>query len=121
VDPARGAEAARKLKALGVKGILVKAAEQGYITQVACKMPECFCPEELGGDCYFESVASGSDWSPTHEHFPLSKREGGHRRLDNAVLAHRLCNRIDYSIAVGRSYRSDLERVRKAREAAAGS
>jgi hypothetical protein len=44
------------LKALGVKGILIKAAKQGYITQLACKMPECFCPEELGAACYFEPV-----------------------------------------------------------------
>ena len=56
LDPARGAEAARKLRALGVKGILIKAAELGYITQVTCGMPECFCPEELGGACYFEPV-----------------------------------------------------------------
>jgi hypothetical protein len=40
-DPERGRAAAAKLKKLGVKGILIKAAEQGYITQVACKMPEC--------------------------------------------------------------------------------
>jgi broad specificity phosphatase PhoE len=26
---------------------------------------------------------------PTHEHFPGSRQEGGHRSLDNAVLAHR--------------------------------
>ena len=105
------------MKALGVKGILIKAAEQGYITQLACKMPECFCPEELGGACYFEPVtAELSDWMPTHEHFPLSKREGGKEAVDNAILAHRLCNRIDYSISVGRSYASDLERIRKARE-----
>ncbi len=56
---------------------------------------------------------------PTHEHFPRSKREGGHRDVDNAILAHRLCNRIDYSISVGRRpYARDLERVRKAREGA---
>ena len=121
-DPARGAEAARKLKSLGVKGILIKAAELGYITQVTCRMLECFCPEELGGACYFEPVTEElTDWSPTHEHFPRSKREGGHRSLDNAVLAHRLCNRIDYSIFIGRSYASDLERIEKAREAAAGA
>ena len=121
-DPARGAEAARKLRALGVKGVLIKAAELGYITQVTCRMPECFCPEELGGAWYFEPVTDEySDWSPTHEHFPRSKRDGGHRSPDNAVLAHRLCNRIDYSIFVGRSYARDLERVKKAREAAAGS
>ncbi len=104
------------MKAIGVKGILIKAAEQGYITQLACKMPECFCPEELGGACYFDPVNDElSDWMPTHEHFPRSKREGGHRDVDNAILAHRLCNRIDYSISVGRPYAKDLERVRKAR------
>src|SRR6266480_881336 len=109
-DPERGRAVAAKLKELGVKGILIKAAEQGYITQLACKMPECFCPEELGGACYFEPVTGDpsdpSDWMPTHEHFPLSKSEGGKETVDNAILAHRLCNRIDYSIRVGRSYAS---------------
>ena len=107
---------------MGVKGILIKAAELGYITEVTCGMPKCFCPEELGGACYFEPVTDElSDWMPTHEHFPIPKREGGQRTVDNAVLAHRLCNRIDYSISDGRPYARDLERVRKAREAAAGS
>ena len=84
-------------------------------------MPECFCPEELGGARYFEPRMPGelSDWMPTVEHFPIPKREGGRERVDNVVLAHRLCNRIDYSISVGRSYASDLERVRNAREAGA--
>lgn len=90
-DPERGRAAALKLRELGVRGILVAAAEQGYITQLACKMPECYCPEELGGACYFEPVMSElTDWTPTHEHFPRPKREGGHRDLDNSVLAHRL-------------------------------
>ena len=120
-DPERGRAAAAKLKALGVKGILIKAAEQGYITQLACKMPECFCPEELGGACYFEPVTNEwsdwrSDWMPTLEHFPVSKKEGGKAAVDNAILAHRLCNRIDYSLRVGRSHARDLERIRKARE-----
>jgi len=118
-DPERGRAVAARLKTLGVKGILVKAAEQGYITQVACKMPECFCPEELGGACYFEPVtAELSDWMPTLEHFPTPKRAGGRKAVDNAILAHRLCNRIDYSLSIGRSHASDLERIRKAREEA---
>ena len=121
LDPARGAEVAKRLRELGVKGILITAAERGYITEVKCGMPKCFCPEELGGAWHFESVTEYSDWNPTHEHFPRSKREGGHRSLDNAVLAHRLCNRIDYSISARRPYARDLERVRKAREAAAGT
>lgn len=118
----RGAEAARELKRLGAKRILIRAAELGYITEVMCGMPKCFCPEELGGPWHFEPVtAELSDWMPTLEHFPISKREGGRESVDNAVLAHRLCNRIDYSISVGRSHARDLERIRKAREAAAGS
>jgi hypothetical protein len=88
-DPERGRAAAAKLKALGVKGILIRAAEQGYITQLACKMPECFCPEELGGACYFEPVTNEwsdwrSDWMPTLGHFPVSKKEGGKAAVDNA-------------------------------------
>ena len=119
LDPERGRAVASELKRLGVKGILIKAAEQGYIAQLACKMPECFCPEELGGRHYFDPVtAELSDWMPTHEHFPLSKREGGRTTADNAILAHRLCNRIDYSLTVGRGHARDLERVRKAREEA---
>jgi hypothetical protein len=84
-------------------------------------MPECFCPEELGGACYFEPVTDElTDWMPTPRAFPTLKGRRGHRSLGNAVLAHRLCNRIDYSISAGRTYARDLERVRKAREAAAG-
>src|SRR3954466_6783030 len=116
-DRERGGAVAAELKALGVKGILIRAAEQGYITELACKMPKCFCPAELGGTSYFEPVtAELSDSMPTHEHFPVSKRDGGKVAVDNAILAHRLCNRIDYSISVGRSYASDLKRIRKARE-----
>jgi hypothetical protein len=107
------------LKGLGVKGILIKAAERGYITEMTCAMPKCFCPEELGGASHFDPVTPElSDWMPTHEHFPVPKRQGGKSTLDNTVLAHRLCNRLDYSIIAGRSRRRDLERIEKAREAA---
>ena len=120
-DPERGRAAAAELKALGVKGILIKAAEQGYITQLACKMPKCFCPEELGGAFHFEPVTNDwsdwrSDWMPTLEHFPVYKKDGGKAAVDNAILAHRLCNRLDHSLRVGRSHRGDLERIEKARE-----
>ncbi len=47
---------AKELRRLGVKGILITAAERGYITEVKCGMPKCFCPEELGGAGYFEPV-----------------------------------------------------------------
>ena len=121
-DPERGRAAAAKLKELGVKkGILIKAAEQGYITQLACKMPECFCPEELGGASYFAQVTNDwsdwrSDWMPTKEHFPVYKKDGGKEAVDNIILAHRLCNRLDHSLREGRSHARDLERIRKARQ-----
>ena len=122
LDPARGAEAARKLKSLGVKGTLIKAAELGYITEMTCAMPKCFCPEELGGAGYFPPRTNQwNDWEATFEHYPIPKREGGRKTVDNAVLAHRLCNKLDHFIRDGLSIEKDLERVRKAREAAAGS
>jgi hypothetical protein len=118
----RGAEAARKLRALGVKGILIKAAELGYITEVTCGMPKCFCPEELGGAGYFQRrTHPWTDWEPTHEHFPIPKRDGGQRTLDNTILAHRLCNKLDYFISQGLSIEKDLARIEAAREAAAAA
>ena len=121
LDPARGAEAAGKLRSLGVKGKLIEAAELGYVTEVMCGMPKCFCPEELGGAGYFVPRTSGkwNDWEPTFEHFPIPKVEGGRTTVDNAVLAHRLCNKLDHFIRHGLSIEKDLARVRKAREEAA--
>lgn len=119
LDPERGRAVAAKLEELAAKKILIRAAEEGYITQLVCAMPKCFCPEELGGASYFEKVTPElSDWMPTHEHFPESKKDGGKESVENAILAHRLCNRVDYSIRSGRSYERDLERVRKARDEA---
>ena len=112
---------AKELRRYGVKGILITAAERGYIRELKCGMPKCFCPEELGGAWHFESLTKYSDWNPTHEHSPRAKRDGGQRTLVNSVLAHRLCNRIDHSILVERPHARDLERIRKAREAAAKS
>jgi hypothetical protein len=73
-DPERGQAVAAELKKLGAKKILIKAAEQGYITELKCQMPKCFCPEELGGASHFEPVTADlGDWMPTVEHFPVPK------------------------------------------------
>jgi hypothetical protein len=122
LDPERGRAVAAELKALGVKKReLIRAAERGYITELECKMPKCFCPAELGGASYFAQVTNDwsdwrSDWMPTLEHFPVYKKDGGKAAVDNAILAHRLCNRLDHSLRAGRSHGRDLERIRKARE-----
>jgi hypothetical protein len=119
-DPERGRAVAAELRKLGAKKVLIDAAEEGYITRLACAMPRCFCPEELGGASYFEPVTADwkdwrSDWMPTHEHSPIPKRDGGRLTVDNCILAHRLCNRLDYSLAVGRAHRRDLARIERAR------
>ena len=82
-------------------------------------MPKCFCPEELGGAGYFAPRTNQwNDWEATFEHYPIPKREGGRKTVDNAVLAHRLCNKLDHFIRNGLSIEKDLARVRKAREEA---
>jgi len=55
---------------------------------------------------------------PTADHFPRLRKDGGHLDVDNVRLAHRLCNRVDYSKAIGRSYSRDLARVDSARRGA---
>ena len=46
------------------------------------------------------------------------KREGGHRTVDNSLLAHRLCNRVGYAKSVGNPYDGDVARAETARQAA---
>jgi hypothetical protein len=68
---------------------------------------------------YFQEVRPDlPDWMPTADHFPVLKEQGGHRTVHNVRLAHRLCNRVDYSKRIGRPYASDLARVEAARIAA---
>jgi hypothetical protein len=115
---------AMKLKALGVKGPLLSAARQGYITEVRCAMPKCFLHEEMGGASYFPPRAKEwNDWEPTFDHYPITEREGGRRTANNGRLAHRLCNKLDDAIREGEPIDKQLARVaeelasfRKARE-----
>jgi hypothetical protein len=119
LDPERGRAVAADLRTLGAKKILIRAAEQGYITELACKMPTCFCPEELGGPSYFEPVtAELRDWMPTHEHFRSPSRTAARKRWTTRSWGTACATRIDYSIRVGRSHARDLERIRRAREEA---
>lgn len=85
-------------------------------------MPKCFCREELGGAGYFAPRTNQcNDWEATLEHYPIPKVEGGLKTVDNAVLAHRLCNKLDHLIRNGLSIEKGLARIRRAREEAAGS
>ena len=72
-------------------------------------------PGGARGASYFARVTNDwsdwrSAWMPTLEHFPVYKKDGGKAAADNAILAHRLCNRIDHSLTVGRWHERDLSR-----------
>lgn len=82
-----------QLESLGVRGILRQLARDGQLVDVRCEMPQCYCYRGRG---HFEPVSSGSDWSPTADHYPMLKMHGGHLTPDNVRLAHRLCNRRDF-------------------------
>src|SRR4051794_12840261 len=104
---------AEQLKRLKARQILIKAAVHGKITDLQCAMDECLCP---GGRSYFEPVTRDlSDWMPTNDHYPTLACDGGRESVDNSRLAHRLCNRVDYSRRIGRSITKDLARVEAAR------
>jgi hypothetical protein len=106
---------AEQLIALKATAILVRAAKAGTITELRCEMDECYCPRGRG---YFE-LAGGEwpDWRPTNDHYPILACDGGQKTIDNCRLAHRLCNRLDYSKLIDRSYAKDLARVEAARQA----
>ena len=88
------ASVVEELEALGVRGILRQLAQDGQIVDVRCEMPQCYC---FRGRRYFEPISPGADWMPTADHYPRLKMHGGHLTPDNVRLAHRLCNRRDYT------------------------
>jgi hypothetical protein len=85
--------AVAQLEALGVRGILRQLAQDGQIVDVRCEMPQCYC---FRGRRHFDPRSSGSDWSPTADHYPRLKMHGGHLTPDNVRLGHKLCNQRDF-------------------------
>ena len=72
---AAGTSAVEQLEALGVGGILWQLAKDGQIIDVRCEMPQCYCHRGRG---YFEPKSPPlSDWSPTADHYPRLKMDGG--------------------------------------------
>jgi hypothetical protein len=105
----------KQLMALKARPVLIRAARAGIITELRCAMKVCYCPRGRG---YFQLAESpGTDWRPTNDHYPILACDGGRETIDNSRLAHRLCNRVDYSRRIGRSHASDLARVEAARRA----
>jgi hypothetical protein len=92
-----------ELKRLKARPILMRAAAAGKITELECRMDECYCPRGRG---YFDPAdGDWPDWRPTNDHYPILACDGGRETVENSRLAHRLCNRLDYSKLIGRSHR----------------
>jgi hypothetical protein len=102
-----GMEVARELRErYRVRGVLVSAAQAGYIAELKCGMEYCFAAAQ---DRFDPLGIPHGPWMPTHEHFPLAKRFRGTRDVTNAVLAHRRCNNVGYKIE---ELRDHLKRLR---------
>lgn len=110
----------KQLERLKASPFLIRAAQWRELTKLECEMPECFYPVELGGRSHFEPARHGhrSDWAPTNDHHPVLRCDGGRESADNSRVAHRLCNRVDYSKRIGRSYARDMAVVDALRQEA---
>jgi len=94
-DAASRASAVERFEELGVHGILWQLARDGQIVDVRCEMPQCYC---FRGRGHFDPRALPlSDWSPTADHYPQLKMNGGLLTPDNVRLGHKLCNNRDYT------------------------
>ena len=98
---------AERLKALGVKGVLIDMAENGQILALRCEMPTCYCPK---GRRHFEDRPrddSVSESAPNADHHPTLKMDGGQLKPWNVRLAHVYCNNMDFG------WRSRIRRMLK--------
>jgi hypothetical protein len=93
------------LRKLGQRGILTIAAASADFGELECKMDDCLCPEGPG---YFEARPEPvSNWAPSVDH-KKPRQDGGQLTLENARLAHVICNRVDFNRRHGIKVDKDL-------------
>ena len=62
---------ADQLRALGVRGVLVKMAERGQLLALRCEMPQCYHHKGRGA---FDPVTTPrTKWAPSPDHYPILK------------------------------------------------
>jgi hypothetical protein len=83
------------LRALGVKGVLVRMAERGQLLALKCEMPQCYHHKGRGA---FDPVTTPrTKWAPSPDHYPILESAGGRRVAENVRLAHIWCNNLDHA------------------------
>lgn len=85
---------ADQLRALGVRGVLVRMAEQGQLLALECEMPQCY--HHKGRRAFDPVTTPRTEWAPSPDHYPILKSAGGHLVPENVRLAHIWCNKLDY-------------------------
>jgi hypothetical protein len=87
---------ADQLRELGVKNanVLVRMAERGQLLALRCEMPQCYHHKGRGA---FDPVGSpGNKWTPSRDHYPTLKSDGGRFVAENVRLSHSWCNKRDW-------------------------
>jgi hypothetical protein len=95
--------------------------DEGVGIAKACEMPTCWCPQGPGRDEPWGPPGTDEDtraWHLTDDHIiPLF--EVGPNTAANKRPAHRLCNRMDATVRLGRIPQKDIARIARAYAAAA--
>lgn len=78
---------ARTLAQRGARHVLIVAALEGRIEEVACAMPNCLCPEGRG---YFGPEQR--PWGISADRWPIPGRANGKYVPENVRVAHYRCN-----------------------------
>ncbi len=69
-------------------------AERGQLLALKCEMPQCYHHKGRGG---FDPVGTPGDrWTPSRDHYPILKSDGGKFVAENVRLSHSWCNKRDY-------------------------
>src|SRR5438876_5135348 len=85
-----------QLRAIGLSGgVLQRMAKAGQLIKLQCETPKCYCDK---GRRYFPAPpVANSPWSPTVDHYPILRSNGGTKDPWNVRLAHKLCNNDDFA------------------------
>ena len=87
---------ADQLRKLGVKNsnVLVRMAERGQLLALRCEMPQCYHRKGRGD---FDPVGTKPDkWTPSRDHYPRLRADGGRFVAENIRLSHAWCNKRDW-------------------------
>lgn len=86
---------ADQLRNLGVKGVLVRMAENGQLLELKCEMPQCY--HHKGRREFDQLTPERTMWAPSRDHYPILKSAGGKLVAENVRLSHTECNQRDYT------------------------